>query len=118
MVRDALEELLRAWGLAQIGRYAANDEERAPDKHPISRARQFAPGTRKRAALKLVGRDGHGRRKLMAQKSGVKGLRIAPMWSCDPVAGKQSRIYAAPEAQVDFGLPPEVKLIDPAAIEL
>lgn len=119
MARDPLEEQLRAWGHAQVGRHAANDDaDTGPGSHPIARAREFAPMTRDKFARQVAGRDGRDRRRMMAGKSGVKGMRIVPMWACDPVAGKESKLVAAPDAQIDRGIPPEVKWIDRAAIEL
>lgn len=81
----ALVDDLRKWGIAQTARSERHDR----DEHVLSRAQDFAPGTRKRAALKLIGRGGLGRRTLMGAAAGRftrDGKPIpVPMWSCDPV---------------------------------
>lgn len=117
---DELERLLRSWGDAQIGRHDAANEDRRehdPGSHPISKARQFAPMTREKFQNQLVGRDGGDRRRLMARASGVRGMKIIPMWACDPVSGKETR-HMGPVASVDRGLPPELRLIDRALMDL
>lgn len=117
---DELDDLLRRWGDAQIGRHdAANDDRvcRDPGSHPISKAREFAPMTREKFANQIVGRDGRERRTLMAAKSGVRGMRIVPQWACDPVSGKETR-HMGPVASVDRGLPAELRIVDRALMDL
>lgn len=115
---------LRAWGFHMSGGRPDGAEKVAPDVHPLSKAREFAPMTRQRAARLLAGRDGSGRRKLMAQAinatSGypdLKTVRIAPVWSCDPVRCKQTGGnggggYVQPE------VPDDLKWIDRALAQI
>lgn len=121
MQPDDLDHLLRAWGAAQNGRitYTANDDRDAPDVHPIARAIPFAPKTRQRAALKLMGRDGGDRRKLMAIRAGGTkvGLRQLPTWAADPIRCKESRL-SGPVAAIDAGIPQNLQRVHIAAMEL
>lgn len=91
-MRSKLDEELKLWGYATVGRYDNRPRrEDGPGSHPISRARQFAPGTRARAALKLAGRDGHDRRKLMAQ--GIPSMGKIPMWAADAIRCAETRTH-------------------------
>lgn len=117
-MRSKLEEDLRLWGDATTGRHDPRPRrEDGPGSHPISRAREFAPGTRARAALRLAGRDGDARRRLMAKGSGVKGMHKIPVWAADAIRCTETRT-SGPAAFVDAGIPPELKAIDQAMIEL
>ena len=122
MNHEEREALLYAWGAAETGRYsAANDQDRGsatdPGDHPISRAREFAPGTRKRAALRLAGRDGQARRRLMGKGVGMEGLHTVPKWAADPIRCTETR-SAGPRASYDAGIPPHLQPIAAAAREL
>lgn len=52
----------------------------------------------------------------MAAGSGVKGLRIVPMWAADPIrsANDADRPHDNPEIAVDVGVPDELRWIDRA----
>lgn len=119
---DQLEELLRQWGAAQNGRIAwaaGNDDREAPDVHPIARSIPFAPKTRHRAALKLAGRDGGSRLKLMAIRAGGTkvGLRKLPTWAADPIRCKETRL-SGPVAAIDAGIPPQLLRVHQAMLDL
>lgn len=117
------EELIRdlqAWAYHQDMRHrpyarAANDDEPTPDENPISRARQFAPGTREAAAKLLRGRDGHSRRVLMGAAAGVA---IVPTWACDPVPCKDDGPRHGGSVAIDRGIPPEYEWVQRALIDL
>lgn len=123
---DHLGKQLRSWGFAKVNRYtAARDPEATPDVHPISRARQFAPMTREKAALTLVGRATE-RRRLMAKQLEDCGVGILPADFVDPIRCVESRIdgpiprphEAKQGAAVDRGVPEDLRWIDRAISEL
>lgn len=91
---DPLHERLLAWAGVITGRSdePALRQEARPD-HALARALEFAPGTRKRAAMKLVGRDGSSRRRLMARELEACGVRLVPMAYVDPVPGTTTRKF-------------------------
>lgn len=96
MTMDELDDLLRQWGA--LSKYTERRQEGAGDFHALARALDFAPGTRKRAAIKLIGRDGGARRRLMAEAANAGlgdgrtcGIRLVPMDFVDPVPCTQSR---------------------------
>lgn len=115
---------LRAWGFHMSGGRVEGEQRPSAADHPIERAREFAPMTRQRAARLLAGRDGSGRRKIMAQAinatsgyPGLKIVRVAPVWSCDPVRCKQTGGnggggYVQPE------VPDDLKWIDRALAQI
>ncbi|HGK7302448.1 TPA: hypothetical protein ACJ509_000274 [Stenotrophomonas maltophilia] len=111
---DPLTEELRRWGHAQVNRFALSRADRSA--HVLERARDMAPVTRERALQDLVARDGTDRRRLMAAGSGVKGMRIVPMWAADPIraANDADRPHDNPEIAVDVGVPDELRWIDRA----
>lgn len=120
MLPDQLEELLRQWRYAHLGPpapvRAANDDRTGPGSHPISRQREFAL-TKKHAQKHLAGRDGRGRRKLMALRSGVQNMRIVPTGFVDPIRCKQTRTAGSIGGSASV-LPPDVQKIDRAAMDL
>lgn len=111
---DPLTEELRRWGHAQVNRFALSRADRSA--HVLERARDMAPVTRERALQDLVARDGSDRRRLMAAGSGVKGMRIVPMWAADPIraANDADRPHDNPEIAVDVGVPDELRWVDRA----
>lgn len=116
---DELTKQLRAWGFAKANRYGVPREESAPRTHQLERARDFAPGTRERAARQLIGRDGTDRRAFMAAKSGVPGMNVVPMWSCDPV--RSSNDADPPrdrEAATEMPVPDALRWIDRAVSQM
>jgi hypothetical protein len=120
MERPELIRELQRWAAYQAQRHrpfprASNDdvEDSGPGDHPLSRARQFAPGTRENAAKLLRGRDGTSRRQAMAAAAGVRGMNAVPVWACDPVPCKESRIAGPlPMATIDHGIPAEVAWVE------
>lgn len=117
---EALITDLRRWGEHCAARYQRPPrEEGGPGAHPLSRAREFAPGTRARAARLLEGRDGHARRTIMAANgSAIAGGRIAPAWATDPIPCTETRTPGPSEAAFDRGIPPEYTWVERALIEL
>lgn len=89
MTLDELDTLLCEWGA--LSKYTEQRKEGAGDFHALARALDFAPGTRARAAIRLVGRDGGDRRRLMARELGACGVRLVPQDYVDPVRGKENR---------------------------
>jgi hypothetical protein len=89
MTMDELDELLRQWGA--LSKYTEQRKEGGGDFHALARALDFAPGTRARAAVRLIGRDGEGRRRLMARELAACGVRLVPMDYVDPVRAKSNR---------------------------
>lgn len=120
---DALILELQRWAYHQAMRYrpyprsvAAVDEPAEPDEHPLARARQFAPGTRERAAKLLQGRDGRSRRMTVGA---AIGMEIVPTWSSDPIRCKESRGGGGSgSSAVDHGIPPEYRWVDEALARL
>ena len=115
MVDPTLDAALRAWGHAQVNRYAVRQTagERS-GTHPLRQAMDVAPGTAARALARLRGRDGHSRRKYMARD--IEGMRVAPMWSCDPVSchDDASRPHDPPEIAHDMGIPDDLRWVEDA----
>lgn len=78
---------LKRWGSVHLTRYHGFDNDRGD--HVLSRARDFAPMTREKAAKRLRGRDGLDRRTAMGAAAGrftKEKIPIpVPMWACDPV---------------------------------
>ncbi len=115
---DPLTEELRRWGHAQVNRFALSRAERGV--HVLDKARDFAPRTPERALRELIARDGADRRRLMAAATGVKGLRIVPMWAADPVRASNDADHPHdnPEIAVDVGIPDELRWVDRALSSL
>ncbi|MGQ4661325.1 hypothetical protein [Lysobacter sp. F6437] len=124
MADDTLMKQLRSWGFAQVNRYdsrAANDEDRHSTRnHPITKAREFAPMTVEKAAHRLIGRDGSGRRRFMAARAGVDAMKITPVWAVDHIRCTDDRIAGpgASSAAVDKGTPEDLRWIDRAISQL
>lgn len=108
---------LEAWGQAHNMRFVYRERVTAAD-HPITRAREFAPMTKKKAEKKLVGRDGGDRRRAMAAAAGVSGMHIVPMWACDPIPSKGSGGGGGVDCAVDVGVPEHLRWIDRALSQL
>lgn len=111
---DPLTEELRRWGHAQVNRFALSRADRSV--HVLDKVRDHAPLTRERALQDLVARDGSDRRRLMAAGSGVKGMRIVPMWAADPIRASNDADHPHdnPEIAVDLGVPDELRWVDRA----
>lgn len=115
MTTDELECLLIEWGA--LSKYEEAREDGPTDFHVLQRAREFAPGTRERAAARLVGRDGGERRRLMARQLRACGIRVVPMDYVDPVAGTPTR-KAAPMSRAAHSIPERLRAVHDSAIEL
>ncbi|WP_164116159.1 hypothetical protein [Stenotrophomonas maltophilia] len=111
---DPLTEELRRWGHAQVNRFALSRADRSV--HVLDKVRDHAPLTRERAIQDLVGRAGTDRRRLMAAGTGVKGLRIVPLWAADPIRASNDADHPHdnPEIAVDVGVPDELRWVDRA----
>ncbi len=111
---DPLTEELRRWGHAQVNRFALSRADRSV--HVLDKVRDHAPLTRERALQDLVGRDGAERRRFMAERSGVKGMAMLPIWAVDPIRASNDADHPHdnPEIAVDVGVPDELRWIDRA----
>ena len=116
--REAMREILRAWGLASANRWCFSRGDRSI--HVLEQARDMAPGTKENALRDLVGRDGGDRRRLMAagipwDKPGNR-MDIVPMWACDPIraANDADHPHERPEIAVDQGIPQELMWVERA----
>lgn len=118
MTPKEVREILREWGLATVNRYCYSHSERST--HKLQQARDMAPGTKERAAKMLMGRDGTDRRRLMAAAAGVKGMDVAPMWSCDPIRASNDADHPHERAEiaVDVGIPEGLIGVDRAVTQL
>jgi hypothetical protein len=115
MKNDELDALLREWGA--LSKYNEARQEGANDFHALQRAREFAPGTRARAAMRLVGRDGRDRRRLMARELETCGVRLVPMDYVDPVRAKANGGGGLAGPSRD-STPPHLRRVAQAALEL
>ena len=107
---------LQRWGEFQAMRYVRpKASEDGPGTHPLSRAREFAPETRERAARLLAGRDGRSRRQIMGANAGTG---ISPQWASDPITCTETRSPGAPVASFDRGLPPEYRWVEAGLVRL
>ena len=112
-----LEQLLTEWGA--LSKYQQARTEGATDFHILQRARDFAPGTRARAAQRLIGRDGTARRTYMARDLAVCGVRMVPMAYVDPVKGSgSSKGGGISDAPVRDNTPLYLRRVEQAALEL
>ena len=109
-----MTEQLRRWGHAHANRYAYSRADRS--RHVLEHARDFAPQTVERAMRDLVARDGRSRRRLMAARADVPGMRIVPTWAVDPVRATNdaSKPHDNAEIAVDMGIPDDLRWIDRA----
>lgn len=102
MTPETMESMLRAWGRA-YGEAKPQEwdegEGSAADVHPIARAIQFAPGRRAEVIRRktTMNRGGQTRRSLMAQATGIKGMRLVPAYVVDPVPCVETRSGASGE---------------------
>jgi len=74
--------------------------------------------------MRLAGRDGRARRKLMANAineglpKGVTRISVAPQWSCDPVRCTPTRTSGPVTAVVDVGVPKHLQWVEDAMMQL
>ena len=102
---------LQRWGEFQADRYhRPKPSEDGPGAHPLARAREFAPGTRERAAKLLAGRDGRSRRAIMGAAAGTG---ISPQWASDPIPCTETRTPGPPMASFDKGVPADYAWVEP-----
>lgn len=116
MTDDELDLLLREWGA--LSKYEAEKREGASDFHVLQRARDFAPGTRERAAARIAGRDGRARRTMMAASLSACGVRIVRQDFVDPVRGRDDSRTITPRERVADSIPPHLRAVNAAALEL
>lgn len=113
---ETLERLLCEWGA--LSKYEAEKREGASDFHVLQRARDFAPGTRERAAARIAGRDGRSRRTMMAAGLAACGVRIVRQDFVDPVRGRDDSRTITPRERVADSIPPHLRAVNAAALEL
>ena len=110
-----LRDQMKRWGHARQAYIAVLLDGHSAGNHMLEQARTLAPGTRERAERQLLGRDGTDRRTRMAEAVGIKGMRVVPMWSCDPVPAHND---ASPpcdiRAVIEPAIPDELRWIDRA----
>lgn len=111
---DGLIAELRLWGNAHVNRFALSRADRSI--HVLDKVRDHAPGTVENAKRDLIGRDGSGRRRFMAKRSGVDAMHILPTWAVDPIQSTNDadQPHDNPEIAVDLGIPDELRWIDRA----
>lgn len=107
-----IKQALKDWGYAVQNRYAVSRSERPT--HVLQAVRDQAPGTVENTMRALIGRGGRDRRTFMAERSGVKGMRIVPAYAVDPVRSSNDadRPHDNPEIPVDMGIPDHLRWID------
>lgn len=117
MNMQELDNLLREWG--GLSKYVEERGEKPTDFHALARALDYAPGTRARAAIRLAGRDGRDRRKLMARELVACGVRLVPQDYVDPVRGKENRGGGGGNGgRARDTTPPHLKPVQEAALAL
>ena len=118
MQLDDVKAALKAWGHATVNRFALTRADRSthvlhsnlrnlPEKHRPSEERE------------LVKRDGRSRRLYMAGKINC-GMKIVPLWACDPVPARNDadRPHDNPEVAVDQGIPDDLRWVDAAVRQI
>lgn len=118
---DALRAELKRWGYFTITRFTVFRDGVSAGDSVLAAALDLAPGTKEKAALELVGRDGTGRLVYMARKLGEQcGLDILPDWAVDPIRAKNDA--GAPRStypeKADHGMPDEFRWIDRALSQI
>jgi len=112
---EDVEKLLSEWGA--LSKYTAQRKEGTTDAHILERGRAFAPGTRQRAAARLVGRDGFDRRRIMAAGLASCGINIVGTNFVDPIPCNESR-HVGPHQSVADSVPPHLRRINAIASDL
>lgn len=121
-----MRDHLRRWGEATVNRFQRIEHSGHVQVHALDRAREYAPGTRARAAVRLAGRNGHSRLMIMGYAAGLtshsgKRTSPAPEWVCDPIPCTDTRkrtpresIHDAAKssAMIDLGIPDHLRWID------
>lgn len=112
MQPEEIKAALKAWGHASANRYAYSRGDRSV--HALEKVRDHAPGTVDNALRQLIDRDGRERRRFMAARAGVRGLKIVPMWAVDPIRASNDadRPHDNPERAVDLGIPDHLRWLD------
>lgn len=118
---DDLRAHLKRWGYYTVTRYWIFVDGIGPGDSVLAKALDEAPGTKEKAAVELVGRDGTGRLVYMARKLGEEcGLDILPDWAVDPIRAKNDA--GAPRSTrpstADHGIPDELRWIDRALSQI
>lgn len=114
---EDVKEALRAWGHATVNRFALTRADHS--KHVLSNLRDLPASNKPREERELVGRDGRSRRLYMAGKLNC-GLRMVPLWACDPVRGRNDadKPHDNPQVAVDTGIPDDLRWVESAVIAL
>lgn len=118
MQREDVKAILRAWGHATVNRFALTRADHS--RHVLSNLRDLPAAKHKPTdERELVGRDGRSRRLYMASKIDC-GMRIVPLWACDPVPARNDagRPHDNPEVAVDQGIPDDLRWVDSAIIAM
>lgn len=121
---DATAEELRAelkrWGYYTVTRHWIFVDGTSPGDSTLAKARDLAPGTKERAAVELVGRDGRGRLLYMARDLGKCGIDILPDWAVDPIRAKNnaSAPHDTRPDKADHGIPDQFRWIDRALAQI
>lgn len=109
---EEMDTLLRQWGA--LSKYTEERRE-AGGTHALERGRAFAPGTRARAAQRLVGRDGSSRRSYMARGLEACGVRMVGQAYVDPVPCTESRGRGGLASAAARYIPEHLRPVDEAA---
>lgn len=118
---DPLRDVLRRWGYYTVTRHWVFVDGVGPGDSVLAKALDEAPGTKEKAAVELVGRDGTGRLRYMAGKLGEEcGLAILPEWAVDPIRAKNNA--GAPRStrpsSADHGMPDALRWVDRALSQM
>jgi hypothetical protein len=76
--------------------------------------------TKERADRYLVGRDGTERRRFMAERSGITGMAMLPLWAVDPIRSSNDADHPHdnPEIAIDIGIPDELRWVERGLVEM
>lgn len=117
MTDDELERVLGEWGA--LSKYQQEkDSGGGGDVHVLHRNRDFAPGTRARAVLRLAGRDGTSRRAYMARDLLECGVRMVPAAFVDPIPSPSTGRGGGGGGSSPQSVPAELRRVEAAALEL
>lgn len=117
---DELKAELKRWGYYTVTRYTVFHDGPSAGDNVLAKTQDLAPGTKEKAAIELVGRDGTGRLVYMAKKLGLASMEILPEWAVDPIRAKNDA--GAPRSTypetADHGMPEHFRWIDRALSQI